>query len=82
MSNLCSRIVLKPQKRLQEGRDNMSVAQTNTWMNGESIMSVTRIDLALAILFATYSKVDKQVNVDGERINYDIMSRSRGSVFY
>lgn len=35
MSNLCSRIVSKPQKRLQDSRDSMSVAQTNTWMNGK-----------------------------------------------
>lgn len=32
MSNLCSRIVSKPPKRLQ---DSMSVAQTNAWMNGK-----------------------------------------------
>lgn len=35
MSNLCSRIVSKPPKRLTENRDSMSVAQTNTWMNGK-----------------------------------------------
>lgn len=34
MSNLCSRIVSKPPKRLQ---DSMSVAQTNAWMNGELV---------------------------------------------
>ncbi|XP_047033536.1 BTB/POZ domain-containing protein 6-B isoform X2 [Helicoverpa zea] len=35
MSNLCSRIVSKPPKRLQDGIPSMSVAQTNAWMNGE-----------------------------------------------
>lgn len=44
MSNLCSRIVSKPPKRLQENRDSMSVAQTNTWMNGERFVFVN-IDL-------------------------------------
>ncbi|XP_034833913.2 BTB/POZ domain-containing protein 6-B isoform X2 [Maniola hyperantus] len=37
MSNLCSRIVSKPPKRLTETRDSMSVAQTNAWMNAENI---------------------------------------------
>lgn len=38
MSNLCSRIVYKPPKRLPDSRESMSVAQTNAWMNGEKFI--------------------------------------------
>ncbi|XP_013170979.1 PREDICTED: BTB/POZ domain-containing protein 6 isoform X3 [Papilio xuthus] len=46
MSNLCSRIVSKPPKRLQDNRDSMSVAQTNTWMNAENINNGGGISLS------------------------------------
>ncbi|CAF4909993.1 unnamed protein product [Pieris macdunnoughi] len=36
MSNLCSRIVLKPVKRLPNGTD-LLVDETNTWMNAENV---------------------------------------------
>lgn len=40
MSNLCSRIVSKPTKRLQDSTNSMSVTQTNTWMNGELLVNI------------------------------------------